>query len=274
MKPLISYYGGKQRLAPQILPLIPEHQTYVEPFAGGASILFAKSIPRITNYHHYREVLNDHDKRVITLYRVCQTRYLELLHLLEWTPYSEDEHQKAKEILNTWDQHDELWQAWAFYVKITTSFSNVLHGGWRRAAAGPNPANKWHEGKARLAATMSRLARVHFACADAVECILQWDSPETFFYCDPPYVGANQGHYGGYTDEDLAKLCSVLDSVNGDFLLSTYPSDAIPTEWESILLEAFSSAGAANKGTRPETIYRKRKDRTKGEGQLSLLQNC
>lgn len=272
MQPLISYYGGKQRLAPQILPLIPEHQTYVEPFAGGASILFAKPLPKVTNFQSYREVLNDHDKRVITLYRVCQTRYLEFLHLLEWTPYSEAEHAKAKEILKTWDDHEEIWQAWAFFVKITTSFSNVLHGGWRRSASGPNPASRWFETKARLEATMSRLSRVHLACTDALECIAQWDTPGTFFYCDPPYVGADQGHYNGYTEENLAALVAVLNNIKGDFLLSTYPCDAIPREWECIGLNATSTAAMSTSEKRPEKIYRKQKDRAgKTAGQLSLL---
>ncbi|MFX7879034.1 DNA adenine methylase, partial [Acinetobacter baumannii] len=31
----ISYYGGKQRLVSSILPLIPEHNLYCEPFLGG-----------------------------------------------------------------------------------------------------------------------------------------------------------------------------------------------------------------------------------------------
>lgn len=38
----ISYYGGKQRLISKILPLIPEHNLYCEPFLGGAAIFFAK----------------------------------------------------------------------------------------------------------------------------------------------------------------------------------------------------------------------------------------
>ena len=32
----LPYIGGKRRLAPTIVALMPPHQTYVEPFAGGA----------------------------------------------------------------------------------------------------------------------------------------------------------------------------------------------------------------------------------------------
>ena len=82
MRPLISYYGGKQRLASKLIPLIPPHNVYVEPFAGGAALLFAKGKPEITNNHHYREVLNDKDGRITTLYRVARERPEELIRPL------------------------------------------------------------------------------------------------------------------------------------------------------------------------------------------------
>lgn len=38
----ISYYGGKQQMLRHILPLIPDHETYVEPFFGGGAVFWAK----------------------------------------------------------------------------------------------------------------------------------------------------------------------------------------------------------------------------------------
>ena len=42
MKTPTTYYGGKQGVLKDILPLIPEHNTYAEAFAGGVAVLFAK----------------------------------------------------------------------------------------------------------------------------------------------------------------------------------------------------------------------------------------
>lgn len=36
----LTYYGGKQKLVPYILPRIPEHDLYAEPFTGGTAIFF------------------------------------------------------------------------------------------------------------------------------------------------------------------------------------------------------------------------------------------
>lgn len=59
MKPPFSYYGGKQRIASKIVPLLPPHTVYVEPFAGGAAVFFEKGRPETGNKSAYREVLNN-----------------------------------------------------------------------------------------------------------------------------------------------------------------------------------------------------------------------
>lgn len=73
MKPLLSYYGGKQRLVSKILPYIEAipHTLYAEPFCGGAALLFAKPKRIVTNTDFYREAINDINKLVTNFYRVA-----------------------------------------------------------------------------------------------------------------------------------------------------------------------------------------------------------
>ena len=43
-KPIIPWMGGKRRIAREIIARLPAHQCYVEPFAGGAAVLFLKPL--------------------------------------------------------------------------------------------------------------------------------------------------------------------------------------------------------------------------------------
>jgi DNA adenine methylase len=52
MKTPITYYGGKQTLLKYLLPLIPQHKMYCEPFFGGGAVFFAKPKSEV-------EVIND-----------------------------------------------------------------------------------------------------------------------------------------------------------------------------------------------------------------------
>lgn len=64
MKTPITYYGGKQRLLKYILPLIPKHTLYAEPFTGGGAVFFEKEPSDI-------EVINDTNKALITFLQSC-----------------------------------------------------------------------------------------------------------------------------------------------------------------------------------------------------------
>lgn len=241
MKPVISYYGGKQRMASKIVPLIPKHTVYVEPFAGGAAIFFAKPWPDVSNSHHYREYLNDKDERLINFYRILQTpeKREALIERLSLTLFSEAEHAKAKDL----ESGSEIDRAWAYYVNIQQSFSNVIGGGWRRGVFARNLQATWVNQVSRLPEYIERMSSVGVTCQDALMVIGQLDSPQTFFYCDPPYPDAEQGHYGGYSIADFQALVDALDKCQGSFILSNYeqPEARIPDDWERFEFDAVAS---------------------------------
>ena len=118
----------------------------------------------------------------------------------------------------------------------------MLFTGWCFGVKSENVAATWENARARLMEQAARLEGVFVECDDALKIIERWDSPDTLFYCDPPYPGANQGHYKGYTHEDFAALVDKLKGIKGKFLLSNYPQEGIPDEWNRIEFNATMSA--------------------------------
>ena len=246
MAAAFSYYGGKQRIASKIVPLLPPHAVYVEPFCGGAAVLFSKGEPTTGNKDDYREVLNDTNGHIVNFYRVLQNRTQceDLAYRLEHTPYAKAEHAKARALLKGEVAGSQIDLAWAWLTQIQMSFINKLYGGWGRSQSGPSEAKVWQGKRGTIAALQDRLGGVYIDNIDAITCIARWDSPQTLFYCDPPYVGTDQGHYGGYTQADFDALLAALAGLQGSFVLSCYENDGLADypDWERFEIEAVLSA--------------------------------
>ncbi len=220
MKPALIYYGGKQGIINHILPLIPKHDCYCEPFAGGATVFFAKKKSSV-------EVLNDNLDSLINFYRVLQDpeEQKELYLMCKKTLYSRADHNQALELFKN---GNNIEKAWALWFKINTGFSGKMDGGFSTTkSGGSSPAIKFQNYKNSLSKCGKRLEEAQLEKLDAVECIKVYDSNKTFHYVDPPYLDADQGHYKGYSPEDFERLLKELSLIKGMFLLSCYPGSMI-----------------------------------------------
>lgn len=204
-----------------ILPMIPEHILYCEPFAGGAAIFFAKQRSEI-------EVLNDTNRELINFYRVLQSDFTSLEKEVKITLHSRDLHRKASVIYNNPDMFPELKRAWALWVLSTQSFSGQLDSSWGYDVTRNTTPKRLENKKQAFTLDMAvRMQEVHLECADALYIIRSRDRKETFFYVDPPYFNSNMGHYDGYSKEDFEALLKLLSEIKGKFLLSSYPSGVL-----------------------------------------------
>jgi len=230
MKGLIGYYGGKQRLASKIVSYINHlpHTVYIEPFCGGSAVLFAKPKRLVTNNNHYREVINDTSDILISLYRCAIECPDELALKLAATLYSQSDNARAKVICKNPKKYSQLTIAWAYFVNINSSFANQLNSGWGTGIKSENHARTWQNRITSLKKKLDRLQSVYVSCEDAVVCLYRWDTPQSLFYCDPPYPGTDQGHYQGYTTDDWISLCDKLDYMQGSYILSGYSQEYEP----------------------------------------------
>ena len=90
MKTVLKYPGSKWNIAGQLVNMIPEHHSYVEPFFGSGAVLFNKNVSDI-------ETVNDLDSDVTNLFRCIQKDSERLARLVMTTPFSREEYDKQFE---------------------------------------------------------------------------------------------------------------------------------------------------------------------------------
>ena len=220
MKTPISYYGGKQTLAPIILELIPEHKIYCEPFLGGAAVYFAKKPSKV-------EVINDTNSELINFYEVVKNDFTALEREIAITLHSRTKHRQAQVIYANPDMFDRIKRAWAVWMLANISYGCKLDGVFGYDRSGTASKKLANKRKGFTEEYAIRLQNTQIECCDALKIIRSRDTEETFFYIDPPYVGADQGHYDGYSQEDFDALLALLEEIKGKFLLSSYRNAAL-----------------------------------------------
>ena len=223
MRPALRYYGGKWRTAPWILSHFPPHKCYVEPFGGAASVLIQKERSRI-------EVYNDLNSDVVSYFRVLREQPEALSRAIHLTPYAREEYDLAT---SGEDVADPIERARRFLVWSWQSqyFKMRSKSGWRAInndLRSQSPAADWANMN-HLNAVAERFRKVQIEHGPALEVIERYDSPETLFYVDPPYVLDTRVDRAAYihemTDSDHAKLASALHAAKGSVVLSGYRSD-------------------------------------------------
>jgi DNA adenine methylase len=234
MKTPISYYGGKQTLASTILGLVPEHRLYCEPFLGGGAVFFAKEPSEA-------EIVNDTNGELINFYEVLRRDFSALEKEVAISLHSRKQHHQAEVIYQNPEMFDRVKRAWAVWMLANSSYGCMLDGGFGYDRVGTTSKKLDNKRAAFSAGYAARLQRVQIECCDALRVIRSRDVSDAFFYIDPPYVGADQGHYDGYTQEDFDALLKLLESVEGKFLLSSYRNAALSecvkrNGWDSVEL--------------------------------------
>lgn len=219
MKTPISYYGGKQHLISEIIPLIPNHIQYVEPFCGGASIFWHKEKSE-------HEVINDSNLAVYNFWNVCKNDFEKLKHKIENTLHSENEYIAARDIIKNEEINDKVMYAWAFWTSIALSFSNKLNGGFAFSNNGIHSQNTRKKRESFESHIYERIKDVEIFNRDAIELILLKDTPDTFMYFDPPYPDTSCAHYQK-TEEVFFRLIEILPSLKCKWILSSYLNDTL-----------------------------------------------
>ena len=176
MRPITCRPGGKTKLVKKLLPHIPPHNTYIEPFFGTGAIYFNKEPAK-------REIINDLDKSVAKLHKAIQKKKTLTCDL-------KGNKKKFERLKNKKNRNpcDELYVVKNSFGCQGTSFGSKI------------------KGKQNYDKQIQRLKGTEIHNEDFRKTLKRTRSRDSFAYLDPPYdEKCNYGTGLCVTPEEVAK---------------------------------------------------------------------
>lgn len=254
-----GWYGGKYSHLKFLLPLLPQTKHYCEPFGGSAAVLLNREPSPVETY-------NDLDSELVNFFRVLRNEKEELIEQIGLTPFSKEE--LAIAASEPEGEISDLERARRFFVcarQVRTGLAQTASvGRWAHCrltsrAGMAGAVSRWLGSVDGLAEIAQRLLRIQIENAPAVEVIDRYDSEQTLFYCDPPYVHESRGDSNAYafemTDDEHRELAETLNSVDGLVALSGYHCDLMNElygDWTSV---EYTKSAHSVKQDRTEVLW-------------------
>jgi len=233
----IRYHGGKATMLKHILPRIPKHRLYLEPFGGSAVVLLNKHRSTV-------EVYNDLHGEVVNFFRQARENSKALMQALKLMPYSREEYFRQRDSSPT----EPLQRAIRFFVAANQAFNGYA----------PHPKTGWRTNRQRNIARqfrrqiegLSRLAdRFAEVCIDSVDFERALDTyacDDAFVYCDPPYLGVEHRYELAFPEDEHGRLARALHRFPGKIMLSYFEDDRIRDlyhNWKIVVIRRNKSGG-------------------------------
>lgn len=272
IKSIVPYYGGKRKMAGQIIELLGKHEMYFEPFCGSFAVLLAK---KPSNF----ETAIDLDGRIANLVTVladtesAQQLFTSMAHTL----FSDDRLHDAQIHLATVDYtYSKIPNVpWAYQFMCASWMQRNGMAGLERDCSlavrwtkgGGSPTTRWQGVIDSVPAWCKRLQNVVMLNRSAFEVIPNiTDKPDTAIYCDPPYPLSTRSTGGGNhyvhdfqeshdglfqrADEHEALADQLNEFKHARIVVSTYQNDKydrLYADWEKINCKVMKNMAAQNK---------------------------
>jgi DNA adenine methylase len=211
---VFPFPGGKSLLAPWIIEHFPPHKCYVEVFGGSAAVLLTKD-------PSHTEVYNDVDGDLVQFFEVLREREEELVEWLNKVPYAREQHQQWKEEFYSGERPDDPIKRAGrfFYLRYSQYASKYRTPSGFAGAHQRNKARKLRNATEELHKFAERFRDVQIENLDFEEVITRYDSEETFFYLDPPYMDEGDDLYR-HGEFDHERLANTLQETEGKWAVS------------------------------------------------------
>lgn len=222
---IFPFPGGKSRFAHWIISRMPKHTTYVEVFGGSASILHLKPASR-------REVYNDLDADMVNFFEVLRDRPEELQTRLQPVDFTKEEYDEwVAEFYNGYRPDDPVKAAAIFFFTRYAQWGGKHEG---KSGFNEDAREDYHRKRGRLLDYGNRFADVEIENRNYQDVLAKYDSENTLFYLDPPYV-TTEGRFQEGDGFDHAELADQVSKLNGRWIVSY--GDEYPDALEDYRME-------------------------------------
>lgn len=227
--PVLKWVGGKRQLLDEIIPIIPKkYSTYVEPFLGGAAVLFELQ-PK-------KAIINDYNKELINVYCVIRDFPEELINELE--KHRENNSEEYFYQIRSLDRSDNFFNLTDIERAARIIYLNktCYNGLYRVNSSGQfnSPYGKYKNPNIVNQVTIRAVSKylnknkIQIKNGDYKD-VLKGLRKGAFVYLDPPYMPiSSSSSFTGYTEggfdyekqKELRDECLKLDKKGIKFLLS------------------------------------------------------
>ena len=251
MNAILNYPGAKWGMASEIVSMMPNHRSYLEPFFGSGAVLFNKPPSCI-------ETVNDIDGDITNFFRVLREQTDEPIRAISLTPYSREVFDDAHENRGT----TEFDRAYRFAIRsrMGHGFKTYQKTGFkidRYARERSYCVDVWNRMPSMLFEAAERLKYVQIENRPALELIKKFNFENVLIYADPPYLldtrGGKQYRFE-MNEQDHMDLLAALCDHKGPVILSGYPSEMYDRElrgWRKITRKSYNQ----NSDPRTEVLW-------------------
>lgn len=264
IKSIAPWFGGKRKIASQIIYFFGEHRVYWEPFCGSMAVLMLKPPCEM-------ETVNDLHGDLINLARVIQDKELgfQLYDKLSRTLYVEELWREAKERWKLIDLNylismadPNIDRAYDYFVASWMGINGVsgtercnYQFALRWCAGGGQGARRWRSVINSMPAWHKRLQNVVIVNRDGFEILENIkDDSDTVIYCDPPYFDKSDKYVHDFTAAQHEQLSQLLKRfIKARVVVSYYDDpklESLYDDWCKIELKV--SAQSLRNATRGE----------------------
>jgi DNA adenine methylase len=214
LMPPFCRQGNKYGHRKDIIPIIPPHRRYVELFAGSGAIFYNKEKAE-------ENILNDLDKGVVSRFNMIKKASLDL--------------DKYRQDLNTIPKVKAYWDSKPKKTNEDKILREIIHTCFgfssKPVIESKNiykPSNPFTKLKRSLDKWKEALKDTKIENRDYGAIIKKYDSPDTFFFLDPPYENTDEDfEYAEDVDFNFERLANLLHGIKGQFLMTINDSPNI-----------------------------------------------